>query len=108
METKAPFAFFAPIPSRTCSHVAVRRAHATGTPAGHSGFQPTGWWLEGKQPARELRAGLVLRALPKAIIQTRKQMRNRFVGFVPHVGETERFALNFAVAGIDDEVMFLS
>jgi len=40
---------------------------------------------ETRRPAREVRAGLALRALPKAIIQTRKQMRNRFFGFVAHV-----------------------
>ena len=33
-------------------------------------------------------------------------MRNRFLGFVAHVGEAKGFALDFAVAGIDDEMMF--
>ncbi len=33
-------------------------------------------------------------------------MRNRFFRFVAHVGETKGFALNFAVAGINDQMMF--
>ena len=33
-------------------------------------------------------------------------MRNHFFGFVAHVGKTECFAAEFAVAGIDDEVVF--
>ena len=35
-------------------------------------------------------------------------MRNSFFGFVAHVGEAEGFATEFAVAGIDDEVVFLA
>ena len=35
-------------------------------------------------------------------------MRNRFVGFVAHIGESKRFAAEFAVAGIDDEMMFFA
>lgn len=35
-------------------------------------------------------------------------MRNCFFGFVPHVGEAESFALDWAVTGIDDDVMFLA
>ena len=40
------------------------------------------------------------------IIETREQMRDRFFRFVAHVGETKGFALNFAVAGIDNEMVF--
>ena len=35
-------------------------------------------------------------------------MRNCFFGFVAHIGETEGLAFEFAVAGIDDEVMFFA
>ena len=35
-------------------------------------------------------------------------MRNRLFGFVAHVGEAEGFALDGAVAGVDDDVMFLA
>ena len=40
------------------------------------------------------------------IIETREQMRNRFFRFVAHIRETKGFALNFAVAGIDDQMVF--
>jgi len=33
-------------------------------------------------------------------------MRNRFLGFVAHVGEPECLAFDFAVAAVDDEMMF--
>lgn len=39
-------------------------------------------------------------------IQTREQMRDRFFRFVAHVGEAEGFALDPAVAAVDDEVVF--
>ena len=42
----------------------------------------------------------------QTIIDAGKQMRNGFVSFIAHVGETECFAAKFAVAGIDDDVMF--
>lgn len=32
-------------------------------------------------------------------------MRNGFLGFVAHVGETEGLTFEFAVTGIDDQVM---
>ena len=35
-------------------------------------------------------------------------MRNRFLGFVAHVGEAKGLAFDFAVAGIDDEVVFFA
>jgi len=35
-------------------------------------------------------------------------MRNGFFGFVAHVGEAERLAFEFAVAGVDDEVVFFA
>ena len=35
-------------------------------------------------------------------------MRNGVFCFVAHVGETEGFSAEFAVAGIDDEVMFFA
>src|SRR5437667_2768585 len=44
--------------------------------------------------------------LSQTIIETVQQKRNCLFGFVAHIGEAEGFALNFAVAGIDDEMMF--
>src|SRR2546430_15507554 len=44
----------------------------------------------------------------KTIIQTREQMRNRFLGFIAHVGEPKCLFSEFAVAGIDDEMMFFA
>jgi hypothetical protein len=35
-------------------------------------------------------------------------MRNRFLGFVAHVGEPEGLAFELAVASIDHEMMFLA
>ena len=35
-------------------------------------------------------------------------MRNGFFGFVTHVGEAEGLAFEFAVAGVDDEMMFFA
>ena len=35
-------------------------------------------------------------------------MRNCLFGFVAHIGEAEGFSLNFAVAGIDHEVVLFS
>ena len=35
-------------------------------------------------------------------------MRDRFFGFVAHVGEAEGLAFDLAVAGVDDEVMFFA
>ena len=35
-------------------------------------------------------------------------MRNGFFGFVAHVRESKSLATEFAVAGIDDEVMFFA
>src|SRR2546430_10011997 len=46
------------------------------------------------------------KALSQTIIETVQQTRNCLFGFVAHIGEAEGFALNFAVAGIDDEMMF--
>src|SRR5207245_431822 len=40
------------------------------------------------------------------IIETGEQMRNRFFRLVAHVRETERFAFDFAVARVDDQMMF--
>ena len=39
------------------------------------------------------------------IVQTSEQMRNGLVGFVAHVGKAEGLTSEFAVAGIDDQVM---
>ena len=33
-------------------------------------------------------------------------MRNRFFRFIAHIRETERFAFDFAVARVDDQMMF--
>ena len=44
--------------------------------------------------------------LLKTVIQAPEQMRNRFFGFVAHVGEPECLAFDFAVAAVDDEMMF--
>jgi hypothetical protein len=46
-----------------------------------------------------------LRFLFQDVVERGEQMRNGFFGFVAHVGETKRFAAEFAVTGIDDEVM---
>ena len=43
--------------------------------------------------------------LAQTIVETTKQMRNRFFGFVAHVGEPEGLALQFSVAAVDHEVM---
>src|SRR5438477_350432 len=48
------------------------------------------------------------KALSQTIIETVQQMRNCLFGFVAHIGEAEGFSLNFAVAGIDHEVMLFS
>src|SRR5438270_8174740 len=50
----------------------------------------------------------VRRTLAQTIIQTRQQVRDGFFGFVAHVGEAEGLALDFAVAAVDDEVMFFA
>jgi hypothetical protein len=47
-------------------------------------------------------------ALPETIVQTREQMCNCFFGFVAHIGETKGFAPDFAVAGVDDQMMLSS
>ena len=44
----------------------------------------------------------------RKIIQTVEQMPDRFFGLVAHVGEAEGLAFEFAVAAVDDEVMFFS
>src|SRR5438270_12249275 len=49
-----------------------------------------------------------LRFLFQHVVETGKQVRNCFFGFVAHVGETKRFAAELAVTGIDDEVMSLA
>ena len=43
--------------------------------------------------------------LPQAIVETTKQMRNRLLGFVAHVGEPECLAFQLSVAAVDHEVM---
>ena len=35
-------------------------------------------------------------------------MRNGFLSFIAHVGQSKRFSAEFAVARIDDEVMFFA
>jgi hypothetical protein len=35
-------------------------------------------------------------------------MRNGFFGFVAHVGEPKGLSANFAIAGIDDEMMLFA
>ena len=35
-------------------------------------------------------------------------MRNGFSRFVAHIGEAKRLAAEFAVTGVDDEVMFFA
>jgi hypothetical protein len=35
-------------------------------------------------------------------------MRNSFFGFVAHVGQAESFPAEFAVAGVDDEMMLFA
>ena len=35
-------------------------------------------------------------------------MRDGFLGFIAHVGETEGLAFDFAVAAVDDEMMFFA
>jgi hypothetical protein len=42
------------------------------------------------------------------VVEAGEQMRNSFLGFVAHVGQAERLATNFAVTGVDDEMMFLA
>ena len=42
------------------------------------------------------------------VVQTSQKLGNRLFRFVTHVGEAEGLALDFAVAGIDDEMMFLA
>ena len=43
-----------------------------------------------------------------AVVQRSEQMGNGLFSFVAHVGEAKCFAPKLAVAGIDDEVMFLA
>ena len=35
-------------------------------------------------------------------------MRDGFLGFIAHVGETKGFAFDFAVTAVDDEMMFFA
>jgi hypothetical protein len=35
-------------------------------------------------------------------------MRDGFLGFIAHVGEAEGLAFDFAVAAVDDEMMFFA
>src|SRR5437016_2287899 len=44
----------------------------------------------------------------QTIIQTTKQMHNRFFRFVAHVGEAEGLAFDLAVAGVDDEMVLFA
>ena|SRR5436305_1491426 len=53
-----------------------------------------------------LRSPNSLKALSQTIIETVQQTRHCLFRFVAHIGEAEGFALNFAVAGIDHEMMF--
>src|ERR1700737_635650 len=56
-----------------------------------------------------LRTHLSVRQLRRQnVVEATEQMRNSFFGFVAHVGEAESFATEFAVAGVDDEMMFLT
>ena len=48
------------------------------------------------------------RSLLEAIVETGEKMRNRFFGFVAHVGEAEGLTFDFAVAAVDHEVMFFA
>ena len=48
------------------------------------------------------------RANSQTVVETAEQMRNRFLGFVAHVGEAESFAFDRAVARVDYEMMFLA
>ena len=49
-----------------------------------------------------------LRFLFQDVVETSEEMRNGFFSFVAHVGQAKGFAAEFAVARIDDEVMFLA
>ena len=42
------------------------------------------------------------------IIQTAEQMRHSFLGFVAHVGKAKGFAPNFAIPGVDHQMMFFT
>ena len=44
----------------------------------------------------------------KDVVKRLEQLRNGFLSFVAHVGEPEGLAFDFAVAGVDDEVMFFA
>src|SRR5437660_12563558 len=46
------------------------------------------------------------KALSQTVIETVQQTRNCLFGFVAHIGEAEGCALNFAVAGFEEEMMF--
>ena len=48
------------------------------------------------------------RVLSEAIIKASKQMRDGFLGFIAHVGETKGLAFDFAVTAVDDEMMFFA
>jgi hypothetical protein len=47
-------------------------------------------------------------ALREAIVQTSQQMGNGLFRFVAHIRKAEGFPFEFAVTGIDDEMMFLA
>ena len=46
--------------------------------------------------------------LSEDVVEAREQMGNGLFGFVAHVGKTESASAKFAVAGIDDEMMFFA
>ena len=49
-----------------------------------------------------------LRFLFQDVVETSEEMRNGFFSFVAHVGQAKGFAAEFAVAGIDEQVMLLA
>ena len=48
------------------------------------------------------------RSLLEAIVETGEEMRDGFFGFVAHIREAEGLTFDFAVAAVDDEVMFFA
>src|ERR1051326_8599546 len=55
--------------------------------------------LESRHPANSSSEG---------IVETSEQLQNGLLRFIAHVGQAERFPAEFAVAGVDDDVMFLA
>jgi len=47
-------------------------------------------------------------AVLENVIQTAEQMRDSLLGFITHVGKTKGFTSNFAIAGIDHEMMLFT